>query len=232
MADPTLRRGASGEAVRRLQRLLSAAGFQVVPDGQFGARTEAAVRSFQRARGLTADGIVGPRTWAALQGGAPRDDDGARDGRLSDAGARFIAEFEGFRSTLYNDPAGHCTIGYGHLVHKGRCNGSEPAEFRRGITRERALELLKADAASAAAAVERSVRVPLKQHQRDALISFVFNVGAGNFERSTLLRELNAGRYDAVPAQLNRWVNAGGRRLEGLVRRRQAEGALFTRGTY
>lgn len=53
--------------------------------------------------------------------------------KLSKTGARFIAGFEGFRSDLYDDAAGHCTIGYGHLVHRGRRNGSEPAEFRRGI---------------------------------------------------------------------------------------------------
>jgi GH24 family phage-related lysozyme (muramidase) len=153
-----------------------------------------------------------------------------RKRKLSKAGARLIAGFEGFRAELYNDAAGHCTIGYGHLVHHGRCDGSEPAEFRKGITREQALDLLLEDAAQAADAVNRNVQVALSQDQFDALVSFVFNVGAGAFGESTLLRMLNEGRYDAVPKQLDRWVKADGRTLEGLVRRRKAEGALFREG--
>ena len=86
--------------------------------------------------------------------------------------------------------------------------------------------------AKAAKAVDERVKVPLAQHQFDALVSFVFNLGAGAFAESTLLRELNAGRYDAVPLQLDRWVKAGGKTLEGLVRRRKAEGVLFSQGGY
>lgn len=147
--------------------------------------------------------------------------------KLSDAGARLIADFEGFRSELYNDPAGHCTIGYGHLVHHGPIDGREAAEFKKGITRKRALELLREDAAAAADAVEDRVKVPLTQQQFDALVSFVFNVGSGAFAESTLLRLLNEGDYDAVPGQLGRWVKANGKTLDGLVRRRKAEGAHF-----
>lgn len=152
----------------------------------------------------------------------------------SDAGIRFIAGFEGFRATLYNDAAGHCTVGYGHLVHRGSCNGSEPEEFRHpgGIARERALELLRADADYAARAVNGLVTVALSQAQYDALVSFTFNLGEGALRNSTLLRELNAGRYDAVPREMNRWTRAGGQVLPGLVRRRAAEGALFADGRY
>lgn len=151
---------------------------------------------------------------------------------LSAEGAAFIARFEGFRANLYDDAAGHSTIGFGHLVHLGRTNGSEPEEFRRGISRERALELLREDAAAAAGEVRRSVRVPLTQAQLDALVSFAFNVGTGAFRESTLLRRLNAGEYDAVPSELGRWTKAGGRTLAGLVRRRAAEGRLFATGRY
>jgi len=154
-----------------------------------------------------------------------------RKRKLSKAGIRLIAGFEGFRSDLYDDAAGHCTIGYGHLVHQGSCDGSESAEFRRGVTRERGLEILGEDAASAAAAVNEAVTVPLEQDQFDALTSFVFNIGSGAFRESTLLKLLNRGKYDEVPEQLNRWVKAGSRTLEGLVRRREAEGQLFARGT-
>ncbi len=225
-----LQRGAKGEDVRMLQDLLGRAGFAVDTSaggaGTFGPRTEEAVRGFQSARGLDVDGKVGTKTWAALiaEGAPPRG--------LSDAGARFIARFEGFRSKPYDDPAGHCTIGYGHLIHRGRCTGSEPAELRAGITEQRALRMLHADAAVAAEAVRTSVKVPLDQQQFDALVSFTFNLGAGNLRSSTLLRKLNAGDYGSVPAELSRWNKAGGKVLRGLVKRREAEGALFRDGTY
>lgn len=149
---------------------------------------------------------------------------------VSDKGLQLIAGFEGLSLRLYNDPVGHCTIGYGHLVHRGPINGSEPAEFRRGITEARALELLRSDAGDAESAVDRSVQVPLNQNQFDALVSFVYNVGAGALQTSTLLRLLNGGDYAAVPAQLARWTKASGVELPGLVRRRQAEGQLWSQG--
>jgi lysozyme len=227
---PLLKKGAKGNAVARLQRALSAAGYAVAADGDFGPATDRAVRAFQAAKGLGVDGIVGPATWQALGGGATGG--GGRGRRLSTKGAAFIAHFEGFRPNLYNDPVGHCTIGCGHLVHLGPINGSEPEEFKRGITRERALELLQDDASTAADEITRSVKVRLSQPQFDALISFAFNVGNGAFRDSTLLKLLNQGDYAAVPAQLDRWTKAGGQTLPGLVRRRKAEGDLFRDGTY
>lgn len=76
-------------------------------------------------------------------------------------------------------------------------------------------------------AIERLVKVPLNQNQFDALTSFVYNCGVGALQSSTLLKVLNQGKYEQVPSQLMRWVNAGGKRYEGLVRRRATEGALF-----
>jgi lysozyme len=156
----------------------------------------------------------------------------AKPTKLSPNGAAFIGRFEGFRSAMYNDAANHCTIGFGHLVHHGPINGSEPAEFKAGITRERALQLLQADAAIAAKCVATNVKVPLNQAQFDALVSFTFNVGTGAFTESTLLKLLNKGEYAAVPGQLERWSRAGGRVLQGLLNRRHSEGTLFARGAY
>ena len=150
-----------------------------------------------------------------------------RKRNLSQAGVRFITQFEGFRSELHNDPAGHCSIGFGHLVHLGNIDGREPAEFKKGITRRRAHELLRDDAGAAVRAVNEDVEVPLSQQQFDALVSFVFNLGTGAFRESTLLRLLNKGDYEAVPKQLDRFVKGGGKTLPGLVRRRKAEGELF-----
>ena len=154
--------------------------------------------------------------------------------KLSQRGAAFIARFEGCRLQLYNDPAGHCTIGIGHLVHHGPCNGSEPAEFKRGITRERAFELLAEDAAEIVAAIRRRVGVPLTQPRFDALCSWGFNCGPGVFATSTLVRKLNAGDYASVRTELARWDKAGSppRPLPGLTRRRKAEGRLFAEGKY
>ena len=152
--------------------------------------------------------------------------------RLSQPGAGFIARFEGCVLKMYNDPTGNATIGVGHLIHMGRINGREPAEFRNGITRKRALAILMADADKAARSVRKLIKVPLKQHQRDALISFTFNCGEGALQSSTLRKRLNRGEYAAVPQELNKWVMSGGRRLEGLIRRRKAEGALFRNGKY
>jgi lysozyme len=231
-SEPVLTKGDKGNTVERLQRRLATAGHAVAADGDFGPGTDGAVRAFQAAHGLPADGVVGPATWAALRAGARGGSRGGGARRLSKRGAAFIAHFEGFRPELYNDPVGHCTIGCGHLVHHGPMNGSEPDEFRRGITRQRALELLQQDADTAAGEISESVKVELTQPQVDALISFAFNVGNGAFRDSTLLKLLNRGDYASVPAQLDRWTKASGRTLPGLVRRRKAEGELFSRGTY
>jgi lysozyme len=152
--------------------------------------------------------------------------------RLSQHGAGFIARFEGCVLKMYNDPTGNATIGVGHLIHMGKINGREPQEFRNGITRKRALALLMSDADKAARGVRRLIKVPLKQHQLDALVSFTFNCGEGALASSTLRKRLNRGEYAAVPQELNKWVMSGGRRLEGLIRRRKAEGAVFRNGKY
>jgi len=151
---------------------------------------------------------------------------------LSPQGANFIARYEGCVLHLYNDPTNNATIGVGHLVHVGPVNGTEPAEFKRGITRRRALEVLAEDAKQASVAVRRAITQPLKQTEFDALVSFTFNCGAGSLRSSTLRRKLNAGNRAAVPAELMRWVYSGSKKLPGLMRRRQAEGLLFANGKY
>jgi len=152
--------------------------------------------------------------------------------RLSPRGAAFISRFEGCVLRMYNDPTRNATIGVGHLIHLGPINGREPAEFKRGITRQRALELLMSDAGNAARGVRQLIKVPLNQQQLDALVSFAFNCGTGSLAISTLRARLNRREYAAVPLELNKWVLSGGKRLPGLVRRRQAEGALFSHGKY
>lgn len=132
----------------------------------------------------------------------------------------LVKRFEGFRSKPYRCPAGIATIGYGHT--EGVTLSDPP------ITEEEAAALLHRDIQIFGAGVLRLVTVPLTQGQFDALVSFAYNVGLGNLQRSTLLRKLNAGDYAAAADEFSRWTRArGGQILAGLVRRRTAERGLF-----
>jgi lysozyme len=150
--------------------------------------------------------------------------------KTSDKAVHFIASFEGFRSLPYNDPAGHATIGYGHLLHLGPVTAFDKKRYPHGISQPAAFKLLRKDIVRYADAVRANVKVKLYQHEFDALVSFAFNVGIGAFRSSTLLRHLNRGDYNSVPKQLQRWVH--GRVIPGLVRRRKAEALMFSKGKY
>ncbi len=136
----------------------------------------------------------------------------------SQKGLDLIKSFEGLRLSAYRCPADIPTIGYGTTAG---------VKMGDTITKERAEELLREDVARFEAQVLRMVKVPLTQGQHDALVSFVYNLGAGNLSNSTLLRLLNSGDYKGAAAQFDRWNKAGGKTLAGLVRRRAAERALF-----
>ncbi len=140
--------------------------------------------------------------------------------KLSFTGLRLIQHFEGFEPQLYRDAAGYWTIGYGHLVR-------ERESFRNGITQAQATQLLQQDVRVAERAVSRLIKVPLTQSQFDALVSFTFNLGSGALQRSTLRRKVNGYYHQEVPSEFLRWVWAGGRKLKELLRRRQAEAALY-----
>jgi len=137
---------------------------------------------------------------------------------------------EGLVPKLYNDAAGYCTIGYGHLIKKSRCNGTEPPEFLAGISKARGSTLLVSDMSGAQITVATAVKVPLSDVQYSAMTDFVFNVGSANFRASTLLKRINANQFDQVPVQLRRWTLADGKTYPGLVTRRDAEIALFFDG--
>jgi lysozyme len=141
--------------------------------------------------------------------------------QISDAGIELVKRYEGFRPQVYNDIAGHPTIGYGHELKPGE-------SFPNGITEAEAEVLLRQDLAIAEAAVNQLVTVALTQSQFDALVDFVYNEGAGHFESSTLLAELNQGQYADVPTELRKWVYAGGKVVPGLVARRNEEAELWS----
>jgi GH24 family phage-related lysozyme (muramidase) len=151
---------------------------------------------------------------------------------VSDAGVEFVKGWEGFIPKLYNDPAGHCTVGYGTLVHKGNCDGRDSEQpYLNGVSKDEATQLLASELARKQKAVSSAVKVALNQNQYDALVSFAYNVGASAFQSSTLVKLLNQGKYDAVPGELKKWTKArkDGQLIDlpGLVRRRGAEAALF-----
>lgn len=139
--------------------------------------------------------------------------------KTSPRGISLIKEFEGLSLGAYLCSAGVLTIGYGHTggVQKGD-----------RITEKKAEELLQDDLKKFENGVLRLVRVSLNQNQFDALVSFAFNLGVGNLGKSTLLRKLNDRDFKGAAAEFVRWNKAGGRELEGLTRRRNAEAELFS----
>lgn len=134
--------------------------------------------------------------------------------------AELIKEFEGLRLTSYKWPhEKYWTIGYGHT-------GQEVFEGQE-ITLEEAESFLFDDMLEADACVDDYCEAPLTENQRAALISFVFNLGCGNFRSSTLLKLLNLEDYSGAGKQFLRWNKAGGKVLAGLTRRREAEKRVF-----
>ena len=138
---------------------------------------------------------------------------------INEQGLALVKELEECRLDAYLCPAGVPTIGYGHTfaVEMGQTIGEAEADA-----------LLREDLKDAEEAVDRLVTTQINDNQFSALTSFVFNVGSGAFERSTLLAILNANAgADTVAAQFLRWNKANGEELPGLTRRRHAEQALF-----
>lgn len=138
---------------------------------------------------------------------------------ISSDAVALVKHFEGCKLTAYRCPAGVLTIGYGHTG----------PDVREGltITQARAEELLTADLQPLASFITKMVVLPLAQHQLDALACFVFNVGRGAFEQSTMLGYLRGGQWASAAGEFQRWVKADGRVLPGLVSRRAAERSLF-----
>jgi lysozyme len=143
--------------------------------------------------------------------------------RINDEGLALIKQWEGLKLTAYLCPAKVWTIGYGSTL-----GVTESMK----ITKAKAEKLLLKDLERFEAAIERLVSVPLNDNQFAALVSWAFNVGEGAVAKSTLIRKLNAGDYDAVPQELARWNKAGGKVLTGLSNRRAAEAGLWAKGEF
>ena len=138
--------------------------------------------------------------------------------KISQEGLSLIKKFEGCRLEAYYCSGGVLTIGYGHT------GGVKESDT---ITQEEAEKLLRADVFKFEEYVEDNVMVELDQGQFDALVAWTFNLGPGNLRESTMLKRLNEADYASVPSEMKRWNKAGGKTLDGLIRRRNAEALLF-----
>ena len=143
---------------------------------------------------------------------------GENNMKISQEGIALIKKFEGCKLESYLCAANVPTIGYG---------STKGVKMGMNISQEQAEELLIEDLKVFEDAVLKAVQVPLHQHQFDALVSWTFNLGGSNLNASTMLKVLNSGAYEDVPAQIKRWNKAGGEVLNGLIRRREAEALLF-----
>jgi len=147
---------------------------------------------------------------------------------LSDRGLAFLTEREGLLLRAYRDSVGIWTIGVGHVIHPS--DSADPEHLT--ISEAQARMWLRLDVQIAERAVTALVTAVLLQHQFDALVSFVFNVGVAAFQGSTLLKRLNRGDLRGASEQFKRWAFAGGRVIAGLVDRRARERMLFDSAFY
>lgn len=142
---------------------------------------------------------------------------------VSPSGVDLICNFEGLRLKAYDDGVGVWTIGYGTTKYP---NG---IRVKKGdtCTLDQAKAYMQNDLKAFEQTVNSAVKVPVSQNQFDALVSLAYNIGSTAFKNSTLVKRLNEGNYKAAANQFDVWVNAGGKRMQGLVNRRAAERTLF-----
>lgn len=144
--------------------------------------------------------------------------------RLDANGYKLIQEFEGLKLSAYRCSAGVPTIGYGNTQYE---NGVKVKMGDR-ITKERAETLFRILADRFASDVLKLVKSKVNQNQFNALVSFAYNVGIGNLRNSTLLKKVNADPNDeTIEFEFLKWVNAAGKRVQGLVNRRVAESKMY-----
>lgn len=137
---------------------------------------------------------------------------------VNDRGVDIIKEFEGLRLTSYLCPAGVWTVGYGHTgpdVYKGL-----------SITRETAEDLLRGDLLYFEHGVDSLIETAT-ENEFSAMVSLAFNIGLGNFKKSSVLKYHNLGKRAQAANSFLLWIKGGGRQLPGLIRRRNAERSLY-----
>lgn len=164
-----------------------------------------------------------------------------KDLSTSQDGVDFIKDYEKLETNLYTDATGNATIGYGHLVHFGKVgtNEEKEKEFKKGITKEKAEELLMKDIKDKAEKyIKLYVTVQLTQNQFDGLVGFTYNVGGGALKSSSLLKKINAGETSAavIETKFKLWnkgtVNGERVELKGLTTRRGQEANIYNYENY
>ncbi|UJP67095.1 lysozyme [Mongoliitalea daihaiensis] len=144
--------------------------------------------------------------------------------RTNNAGIQLLHHFENCRLTAYLCPARVWTIGWGNT----RYEDGTPVRQGDTITQQRADQLFSNILRTFEQGVARLVRAQLNSNQFSALVSFAYNVGLGGFQRSQLLKRVNANPSDpAIRQKFLNWTKAGGIRSNGLIRRRNAEADLY-----
>ena len=145
--------------------------------------------------------------------------------KLDSKGYDLIKEFEGFSDRPYKCSANIPTIGYGNTFYP---DGKRVSMLDKQITKEYADEIFKNVVDNFAFKVSKLIKSKVTQNQFNALVSFAYNVGIGNLEKSTLLKLVNINQNDAMIAkQFLRWNKAKGKELKGLTNRRIKESALY-----
>lgn len=158
--------------------------------------------------------------------------------KISANGLNYIKQIEKFSPKVYLDQGGFATIGYGHLITKDESSsgkikiGNTFIKYNFGLIESQASTLLDQDCDFAENAVNQYVTTTISQNEFDALVSFVFNVGASAFKNSTLLKKINQGLKDDVPSQFMRWIYTNGIKSKGLERRRKEESKIYILGVY
>lgn len=148
--------------------------------------------------------------------------------QIGKKGLELIKYFEGLRLQPYLDSVKIPTIGYGTIKYE---NGTSVTMKDPAITKERAEELLLHYIKKFEADVNKLVKVKLTQNQFDALVSFTYNLGPTNLRQSTLLAQVNESKFKDAANSFLKWINAGGKPIEGLKVRRRKEKELFEDAT-
>lgn len=145
----------------------------------------------------------------------------------SPQGRQDIIRHEGIRYEPYKDAAGYWTVGIGHLIVPGDGVSRDATGTPLPIDETLLMTLFETDLKHAEDAVNGNVKVQLSSNQFDALVDFVFNLGAARFKSSTLLQKLNSGDYPGAADEFKRWVYAGGKKILGLAARRDDNYTTF-----
>ena len=144
--------------------------------------------------------------------------------KTNEEGVELVTQFEGFSDTVYTDSSGIPTIGFGSCFTP---RGIRVNSDHRDITFEEGVQYLEYGLRTCERSIKSLIKTPLTSNQFSALSSFIYNIGSGNFQRSTMRMKLNRGDYKGACNEFWKWRRAGGKILKGLVRRREAERRLF-----